>query len=194
MPFERLENYIKSKVEITEQELGVIRQAFIPKKLRKYQYLLQEGDISKYVAFVEKGALRQYIIDSKGNEIITQFAIEDWWVADRESMANQTPSKYNIDAVENSELLLLSKSNGQNLEEEIQPFHRLMESLREQSAFAGQKRVIRELSYTAEEKYDEFLIAYPNIIQRFPQHMIASYLGFTPETLSRLRKKASDRN
>lgn len=189
--YDSLYDYISSKVRISDEEFEQVKEAFTPKKLRKRQYLLQEGDVCRYAAFVVKGALRQYLVDEKGNEHITQFAIEDWWISDRESMASETPSNYNIDALEDCELLLLTRQNALDLEKNVPVYKELMDVVKERSAFAGQKRVVSALSYSAEEKYKEFINTYPKIVQRVPQHMIASFLGITPETLSRLRGKST---
>lgn len=189
--YDSLYDYISSKVRISDEEFEQVKEAFTPKKLRKRQYLLQEGDVCRYAAFVVKGALRQYLVDEKGNEHITQFAIEDWWISDRESMASETPSNYNIDALEDCELLLLTRQNALDLEKNVPVYKELMDVVKERSAFTGQKRVVSALSYSAEEKYKEFINTYPKIVQRVPQHMIASFLGITPETLSRLRGKST---
>jgi len=188
--YDSLYQYILSKVHINIEEFEVVKESFTPKKLRKRQYLLQEGEVCRYVAFVVKGVLRQYLVDDKGNEHITQFAIEDWWISDRESMTNETPSIYNIDALEDCELLLITKESTMELEQKVPAFNELMNVIKERSAFAGQKRVVSALSYSAEEKYQNFIETYPQIVQRVPQHMIASYLGIKPETLSRLRSRS----
>src|SRR5215210_2010433 len=109
--YELLFEKFDEKVQLTDEEKDLSKSFFIPKKLRKRQYLLQEGDVNKYVAFVEKGLLRCYSVDGKGNEHILQFAFEGWWIADQYSFLTNTQSGYNIDALEDSELLLLTKES-----------------------------------------------------------------------------------
>src|SRR4051812_32378968 len=113
--FEVLFNHIKQKIQITEKEEEICRSLFIPKKLRKRQYLLQQGDVSKYTAFIEKGLLRAYAIDDKGSELIMQFAPEGWWIDDMYSSVTGEPSETNIDALEDSELLLLTSQAREQL-------------------------------------------------------------------------------
>jgi CRP-like cAMP-binding protein len=186
---ERLYQYISSKIEITDQEYEIIESAFTPKKLRRKQYLLQEGDVCRYIAFVTKGILRLYRIDDKGNEYILQFAPEDWWISDRESLNSGKPSGYNIDALENTEMLLITLDSFKMIGEKVPAFRKLDEMLHSKTIIAAQKRIHAAISYTAEEKYKEFIKSYPDLYQRVPQHMIASYLGISPETLSRVRNK-----
>jgi CRP-like cAMP-binding protein len=186
--FELLFSKISEKIQLTEAERELAKTFFIPKKLRKKQYLLQEGDVCKYVAFVEKGILRSYSVDEKGSEHIMQFAFEGWWIADQLSFLTGEPSLYNIDALEDCELLLLSKRSEDELLEKIPKFERFFRILLQKNLINTQRRLESSLSHTAEEKYNQLITACPTIPQRIPQHMMASYLGITPETLSRIRK------
>ena len=187
--FELLFTKFDEKIDLTEEEKEISKSFFIPKKLRKKQYLLQEGDPCKYVAFVEKGMLRSYTINDKGSEHITQFAFEGWWIADQYSFLTGEPSMLTIDALEDSELLLLSKAAEEQLMMKVPKMERYFRILLQNSLIATQRRLISSLSHTAEEKYNELVNSCPTIPQRVPQHMMASYLGITPETLSRIRKQ-----
>jgi CRP-like cAMP-binding protein len=184
---------VNEKVALTSEEEDVCKSFLIPKKVRKKQYILQEGDVCKYSAFVEKGGLRSYTIDEKGHEHIVQFAIEGWWISDMYSFITGEPSVYNIDVLEDAELLLLSTSSQEELLQKVPKFERYMRLLVQGGYIALQRRLILSLSQSAEEKYIKLTNTYPDIIQRVPQHMIASYLGITPETLSRIRKQISGR-
>ncbi|SHN60758.1 cAMP-binding domain of CRP or a regulatory subunit of cAMP-dependent protein kinases [Flavobacterium fryxellicola] len=164
---------------------------FIPKKLRKKQTLLLEGDICIYNAFIEKGILRSFYIDEKGNEHLVQFAIEGWWITDLSSFLTNSHSIYTIEALEDSELLLLTTAAREALMDQIPMFERYQRLLLQNAYIANQARINSALTETAEEKYINLGNAYPGIVKRVPQHMIASYLGLTPETLSRVRKQIS---
>lgn len=187
--FELLSQSITGKVSITEEEFNFAKTLFIPKKLRKKQYLLQEGDICKYTAFVEKGMLRTFTVDEKGNEPILQFSMEGWWVADLYSFFTQEPSPYNIEALEDCELLLITQPAWEILLEKIPSLERYFRILVQNNLIATQRRLMGAISETAEEKYTKLINNFPGCIQRVPQHMIASYLGITRETLSRIRSQ-----
>jgi len=187
--FEVLFQNLDEKIQLTKEEKELCKSFFSPKKLRKRQYILQEGDVCKYVAFVEKGMLRSYTIDEKGNEHIMQFAFEGWWIADQFSFLTGEPAIYNIDALEDSELLLLSKQAEDELLKKIPKFERYFRLLLQNSLIATQRRLISSLSQSAEERYHQMINSCPTIPQRVPQHMMASFLGITPETLSRIRKQ-----
>lgn len=191
--FEVLAQNIKEKISITDEEFEFTKTLFIPKKLRKRQYLLQDGDVCKYTAFVEKGMLRTFTIDEKGNQPILQFSMEGWWVSDLYSFLTNEPSLYNIDALEDCELLLVTKPNWDLLLEKVPAFERFFRILIQNSLIATQRRLMGSMSETAEEKYTKLINNFPGCIERVPQHMIASYLGITRETLSRVRSQLATR-
>lgn len=185
--FELFSEKIRQQISITDEEFEYCKMLFIPKKLRKRQYLLQEGDVCRYTAFVEKGMLRTFTVDEKGNEPILQFSFEGWWIADLYSFLTEEPSIYNIEALENCELLLITKPSWDNLLEKVPAFERYFRILIQNNLIATQQRLMSSLSETAEEKYKKLIENFPGCLQRVPQHMIASFLGITPETLSRIR-------
>lgn len=186
--FEVFAKYLQNQIQLNDQELEMILKVCVSRRLRKNQYLLQEGDVWRYNAFITSGCLRTYSINDKLQEHIINFAIENYWIGDRDSLLNGTPSRYNIDAIEDSELLLISKDDFAVLMKSIPQFQDLVNLIIERSFAASQDRINSSISLNAEEKYATFLKKQPNIANRVPQHMVASYLGITPETLSRIRK------
>lgn len=186
--FDLLHQKLSSVIAISEEEFQQFCTSFKPKKIRKKQYLLQSGDVNRYQAFVVKGLLRSYTVDEKDNEHILQFASEGWWIADLSSYLTSEPSILNIDALEDAELLLLDKNAWEASMKSIPVLEHYFRIILQNHLVATQKRLLQSLSETAEEKYTRFLKTYPECLQRMPQHMIASYLGITRETLSRVRK------
>jgi CRP-like cAMP-binding protein len=185
--FEQLFKSLAQVVTLTEEELDYCRSRFVPKKLRKRQYLLQEGDVCRYTVFVEKGLLRSFTVDEKGAEHILQFAFEGWWMADLYSFLTNEPSPFHMDAIEDSELLMIDRESWDDLLEKVPTLERYFRILIQNNLIATQRRLIGAMSETAEEKYIKLTQTFPECIQRVPQHMIASYLGMTRETLSRTR-------
>ncbi|WP_243636309.1 Crp/Fnr family transcriptional regulator [Flavobacterium aquariorum] len=181
---------MRNQIQLNDEELEMIQKVCVTKRLRKNQYLLQEGDVWRFNAFIINGCLRTYSINDKLQEHIINFAIENWWIGDRESLLNGTPSRFNIDAIEDSEVLLISKENFKMLMKSIPQFQELVNLIIERSFAASQDRINNSISLNAEEKYTRFLEKQPQIAIRVPQHMVASYLGITPETLSRIRKQS----
>ena len=191
--FNLLRTHIEKRVQLTDEEFEVISKFFIPKKLRKKQFLLHEGEVCKNIGFVNSGCLREYTIDSKGSEHIIQFAIEDWWISDPNSFLSGLPSTYNIDALENSEVLLLEKSAREKLLDSCPKMERFFRILIEANFVATQRRITESLSTSAEERYLKFIKMYPKLIEQVSQNHIASYLGITPQSLSRIRKELSQK-
>ena len=190
--YESLIKYINSYIStpLTDSQEGLIKDTFVHKKFRKKQYVLQEGDVCKYAAFIVKGAMRQYSVDDKGAEHIIHLYIENWWACDRESFIMLTPSIYNIDAWEDTDVLLMTKADYIKLSQPIPALIEMSRNLDDRNYIATQKRLNASISLSAEKRYEDFVSYYPEFLQRFPQHIIASYLGITNVTLSRVRKSS----
>jgi|ERR1051326_1127386 CRP-like cAMP-binding protein len=186
--FDLLRTHIQKRIDLTEEEFALGTTFFTPKKLQEQESLLQEGNICKVIAFVLQGCLRCYTIDDKGEEHVVQFAIEDWWISDLKSFFSGEPSAYNIDALEDSEILLLDKAKREELLLAIPKFERFFRVLGDRHYIATHERILASLSASAEERYLSFLKSYPTLAQRVSQRQIASYLGITSESLSRIRK------
>jgi len=186
----KLIGHINSTInnKLTEDDIRLISEIFHAKKLRKHQYLIQSGDVCKIAAFVVKGALKKYTIDATGKENILELYIENWWAGDKESFMIGTPTPYYIDAYEDSELLVISKDDFTNKLSKLSFITELNNVLTERQSFQLMKRLHSSQTLTAEQKYEQLQDTYPEFFQRFPQHIIASYLGMTKETLSRIRK------
>jgi len=188
--FDVFQNYLQSKITLSDTEIELIKSLSAIKKLRRRQFLLQEGDIWRFHAFVCSGFVKTYSVDDKGQEHIMNFSPENYWTGDRESLTTGNPSKYNIDAIEDSEILLIKKEDFERLCIQIPKFNELVNTILQKSFVVSQDRIHSNISLSAEDKYQNFIQKFPSIANRVPQHMIASYLGISPETLSRVRKPA----
>jgi len=190
----RFSEFLTSNIEVDEKVLSQFLSQNQRKTFNKGDFLVFAGDLCESIFFVEKGLLRQYSIDEKGKEHILQFAPEGWLVNDRESLYYNKPSKYNIEALENTEVFILDKKTIEKLEEELPEFATFNNELLNNHIRHLQNRINLLLSATAEERYLTFIKMYPDILLRVPQWMVASYLGIAPESLSRVRKELATRN
>ena len=191
--YENFLSKFNEKVQLTTAEEDLLKQYLMPKKLRKKQYLLQEGDICRYICHVEKGALKAYQLDEKGEEQITAFALEGWTIADLASFFKQEPATLNIDAIEDAELVLISKASHDELLTKLPKYETYTRIIITDAYIALQQRMTIMLHLSVEERYLEFTRMCQQIFQRVPQHMIASSMGLTPETISRVRSRISNR-
>ncbi len=185
-------DYITKIIPLSDKDKEILSNLIVHKKLRKRQYFLQEGNVSYHSAWVIKGCLRTYSVNENGLEQTMQIAVEGWWSTDMYSFLTGEPSIYNIEAIEDTEILVLDKIGREKIFESIPAFERLMRLLIEKNMVANQQRMNDFMSKNAEERYLKFTKSYPHILQRVPLHIIASYLGITPETLSRIRKQLSE--
>ena len=177
-------------IVLSKDDITIIQSLFIEKKFRKRQYILQEADVSRYETYVVRGLTKTYEVDDKGIEHIMQFGPEDWWVGDMFSFLTETPTRFNVDCLEDTQILQISKPNLELLYQKVPATERYFRIIVQNAYIASINRISSSLRKTAPERYSEFIERYPHIEQRVPNHQIASYLGITPQSLSRIRRKA----
>lgn len=187
--FNEINKYISSCVKISKADLQLFNELLIPKKVAKKTLLLKAGDVCTFEAFVVKGCIKSYFIDKDGLEVILTFAVENWWISDIASFHENKPSKMFIETMEDCELLLFTPKTKEQLLKKVPIFERAFRIMIQRHLSAYQERLFGNIALTAEERYAIFLQKYPTISQRVPQHLIASYLGISPEFLSKIRGK-----
>src|SRR5687768_16906396 len=192
MPYmlDSLFSYFERNCTLSGEEKSLMTSLIIPKTLKKGEFLQREGDTVKYGAFIAKGFLRSYVVDNKGKEHIIQFAPENWWISDKGAGGEGTKASCFIDAIEDSDILLIDQPGHFKMLEKVPAYGRSFQAGMQKRSAAKDKRIVHSLVADAEERYNDFIQTYPSIAQRVPQHMLASYLGIAPETLSRVRRKS----
>ncbi len=191
MELQPLFNYINQFVQLTSEEQSILSSKVKIRNYLKGQFVVQNGDISKFENFVLSGCLKTFYIDNDGQEHIVMFAVENWWTADMSSFITQTPADYNIQCLENAVLAQIYYEDIELLYQQIPKLERFFRIIIQKAYIASQKRLINNFSLSAKERYLKFRENYPQIEQRVPQYMIASYLGITKEFLSKIRSQAS---
>lgn len=187
MPHQLILQNIAKHIRLDPAEETHFATLLVPRKIKKRQFLLREGEVCRHSAFVTEGCLRGYTVDDNGFEHILQFAPPDWWIADMYSLISGLPGNLNIDALENTEALLLSKSDQERLYDDIPKFERFFRIILEKSLVSNRQRILDNMSLTAAQRYANFCSQYPTLIHQLPQKQIAAYIGVTPEFLSKLR-------
>lgn len=185
--FEALDQFVSKYIRLTYEETEIFHSLLEYKKVKKKQFLLREGEICQFEAFILKGCIRTYYVDKSGTETILNFAVEGWWVSDLSSFSEQTPSTQNIETLEECELLVINFENKKILFDVIPAFEKVFRILVQRSLGVMQQRFYATLTQTAEERYLAFIDKYPQVVQRVPQHQIARYIGVSPEFLSKVR-------
>ncbi|WP_130734050.1 Crp/Fnr family transcriptional regulator [Flavobacterium sp. J27] len=180
---------VKKHIQLSEEEETYFVSYFKPISIQKKDFLLREGEICKFEGFVTKGLFKVCHYDEKGLEKIISFPREDWWVGDIDSFTNQKPSSYFIQALEDAEVLLISREDKENLYVNLPKVEKLFRIMGQKALIALQRRMSENLRKPAEERYSDFLEKYPQLLQRLTNLQIAAYLGVSHELLSKIRKK-----
>ena len=181
--------YFSKMLPLSDEEKGLVTSKFQPRLYRKRQYILQEGDVCNTLSFVISGCLRMYKVDESGTTHIIQFAIENWWMSDLGGFHSGKPSALNIEAVEDTTVLQIKRDDLVDLYLRAPKFDRIFRVLIENSLVKMQERLLQTMGSDARERYEEFLKQYPALANRIPNTYIASFLGITPEFLSKIRNE-----
>lgn len=182
-------DYFEKLLPLNDDEKFIVEDVFKERRIKRKQFILQEGDICKQNTFIVEGCFRMYMVDDKGKEHNLQFAVENWWIGDIGSFHSEKPSSLYIEAIENSIILQCKKEDQIILFVKYPKFNQIFRVLAENAMVSMQNRILQNISSTAEERYLDFVERYPNFFNRISNVQIASYLGVTPEFLSAIRKK-----
>lgn len=193
MSYDSLLKYIDRHITLTGREIEIVKSLTRIKKVRKRQYIVEQGETAQFENFVVEGCLRCYHVDENDTEHIIQFAVEEWWITDLHSFLSRTSANFSVDAIEPSMLIQFEYDNLQKLYLEIPKFERFFRLIIQNAFITSQKRIIDSYSKDAEKRYLDFRNRYSDIEHRVPQYMIASYLGISPEFLSKIRRRITGR-
>ena len=183
----RFETYLRTHTSLSDEDIERIASAAMPRTLRRNELLLQQDQVCRHKTFIVNGLLRTFGIVEDGSEHVLQFSPENSWTLDAESYDRETPSLFNIAAVERSELLLWTKADFDRLLTDIPELRTLSQQLISRSNYSSRQRLFTVLSATPEEKYEDFTRTFPHLLARLPLHLIAAYLGISLKTLTRIR-------
>lgn len=184
-----LKSHLLKRIRLTDEEIDRVSSYVTQRKLRKGHFLFQEGEVCTFMTYVVRGALRKYSVDPKGEEHIVQFAVRDWWIGDMYSAFTGKPTRFYVDALEDSDILVIEQASIEKLFDEVPAFERFFRILLQNNHIATEKRIADALSLSALERYLQFQSSFPTIEHCVPQRHIASYLGITPQSLSRIRRQ-----
>ncbi|CAM1341903.1 Crp/Fnr family transcriptional regulator [Tenacibaculum amylolyticum] len=187
--YKPLIDYINKYITLTSEEINLLEEHTTYRKYLKGQYIVQQGDVCRYESFIVKGCLKTFYMDKDGLEHVVLFGIENWWAADLGSFLTQTPADYNVQCLEHTEVIQFSFDSLELLYQKIPKLERFFRLIIQRAFVTSEKRIIRNFSLSAKERYIEFKNLYPQIEQRVPQYLIASYLGITKEFLSKVRSE-----
>ena len=182
---------VTKNVNLSDEEWQQFFRPFKLKQVKKKEFLLKEGEVCKFEAFVNKGCFKTFHIDPKGFEHVLYFSVEGWWIGDIDSFTNQVPAQLFIEALENSEILFINKEDKDALYETLPKVEKLFRIMSQKRIVALQRTMIGSLSKTAQERYIDYITAYPKIAERLTNLELAAYLGISHEFLSKIRKKVT---
>ncbi|WP_223605669.1 Crp/Fnr family transcriptional regulator [Chryseobacterium sp. OSA05B] len=191
--FKNIIRNVSRFIDLTEEEQKTFADLLSCQTFSKKTVLLKEGEICQFEGYIHKGCVRLYCLDDNGTEVTLLFAIEDWWISDIASFQEQKPSKVYIEALEDSEIYVLTPATKEKLLHEIPKFERVFRMLVQRNLSTLQNRLVDTISKTASDRYLEFIKIYPSIPQRVPQYYIASYLGVSKEFVSTIRKRLASK-
>ena len=186
---QNLIDYFNKLLVLDEDEISFLSEVFKERRIKRRQFILQQGDVSKHNTFVVEGCFRMYYVDKDAKEHNIQFAVENWWIGDIASFHSEQPSHLYIEAIEHSIVLQISKADHIRMFLEYPKFNRIFRVLAENALVSAQRRILHAISLSAEERYLDFIGRYPTLFNRISNVQIASYLGVTPEFLSTIRKR-----
>ncbi|MXV15725.1 Crp/Fnr family transcriptional regulator [Hufsiella ginkgonis] len=187
--FREIDKHITRCAPVSGYELEILHGRLKSKTVKKKTLLLRQGEVCRFEAYIIKGCVKKYYIDQQGDQVILQFAVEDWWISDIGSFSEQKPSNLFIETLEDTELLVIDFENKEILFREVPRLERVFRIMVQRSYSVLESRFYAAITHTAESRYLDFVKRYPQIVQRVPQQQIASYLGITPESLSRIKKQ-----
>ncbi len=185
----KIASYIDKVVKLTDEEKELFCSCFKEVKIKKRQFIVQPNFVARHRHYVLNGAFRAYVVAGEGQDHTITFAIEDWWITDYNSYIFQQPATMFVVALEDSIILQLDYEKEQELKMQSHKFETFFRIVAERGLAFQQRRIISNLTHTAEERYENFVSKYPLIVKRVPQYALASYLGMTTEFLSRIRNK-----
>lgn len=188
MSYDLLKQNIKKNLELSNEVLERVCNCFKPLDCKKRDFLLTQGSICKFEGFVVEGCFRVFTLDKKGNENTLYFAAKDWWLMDIDSFMNQTPSDLNMEALEDSKVLIIDRQDKMALYESLSDVEKLFRIMSQKALVSWQRRLVRNHCETAKERYFHFLQTYPDIASKLTDKQIAGYLGIRHEFLSKIKK------
>lgn len=180
--------HLRQRIPLSPSDEAILTEHIRVHRYRKGQFVVQHGDVCRFESFVVRGCLKQYFSDEDGTDHVVMLATENWWIADLESFVNGTPARFNVECLEDSVLAQIDREHMEELYKQIPALERFFRVIIQRAYIASQQRLVENISMPARERYEQFIKRYPELVQRVPQYLIASYLGMSREFLSKIRR------